>query len=506
MKRRWIIACVIVACFSLPLNIKKISGDTKTYPLLKYIGNNSIIDYEDNVVNSDIIRETIILNKRKWKSQIIVPNTIYEIRHKFNIEGDTLHIPENCLLRFNGGSIYNGTLVGNHTSIEGGKISSLTSVSLEGTWCGSCRPEWFGARGDGITDDTDAIQKAFDLFERVEFGDSTYLVRADRIDGIITDYTCEGACALYANHDLSITGNNSTIKLYHTDRAYTKSKNYYAMVCGGSMEIEGITIDGQYSAYRGTYGIQLRSSGNKVRNCKFKNLGSSGLVFNGTYSNHLENNEVKDVALENCGNSIFCVFVDNSTFENVTMRRVSEGFDFDKLCSNNRISNIVFDGLRGKGADAAVEINGGNDFIVENCDINGAKIGILINGKPRKDRVGLPVDTKSHNIIVRRCHIRNTVSYGVTLGSTFYREYNSFDQKDIQFEDVHVYNSGLQGFHLTGDGISLNNCSAVDCKKAALFVNNYHENIIINFFVNGSGKLSEEELDNHVKLLDIKSL
>ena len=440
-------------------------------------------------------RDTLIVDKQKWKNQFIRDNAIYEIRHDFNLKGDSLHIPDNCLLRFNGGSFYNGTLIGNHTSIEGGEINSLNSVYLEGTWGGSCRPEWLGARGNGKTDDTEAIQRTIELFEKVEFRDATYLVRADRIDGIITDYTDEGACALYAGHDLSISGNNSTIKLYHTDKAYTKSKNYYALVCDGSLEIDGITIDGQYSTYRGTYGIQLRASGNKVSQCTFKNMGSSGIVFNGSYSNHSENNFVTDVSIENCGNSIFCVFVDNSSFENISMHRVSEGFDFDKLCSNIKVCNVTFDGLRGKGADAAVEINGGHDFIVEDCDINGAKIGVLINGKPRKDRVGLPVDTKSYNIIVRRCNIRNTVSYGVTLGSTFYRNYNSYDQKDIQFEDVHVYNSGLQGFHLTGDGISLNNCSALDCKKAAILVNNYHRRIIINHFINGSGNLSKEKID-----------
>lgn len=454
----------------------------------------------------NIIKDTIYLKKWDWKSQFRSPNTIYKVKYSVNLAGDTLQIPRNSKLIFIGGRFYNGTVVGNHTKIEGGTTYSLCdNINLEGTWGGSCFPEWFGAVGDGVTDDTDAIQKSFDLFDKVFFNNATYLVKADKNDGIITDHTDEGACALIAHHDLSISGDNATIKLYHTDREYKKSKNYYAIVSKGSLDISGITIDGQYSTYRGTYGIQLRASGNRVSRCTFKNLGSSGLVFNGAYANHIANNNVKDVSLENCGNSIFCVFVDNSSFENISMRRVSEGFDFDKLCSNIKVSNILFDGLRGKGADAAVEINGGKDFIIEDCDINGAKIGILINGKPRKDRVGLPVDTKSYDIIVRRCVIRNTVSYGVTLGSTYYAEHNSYDQKDILFEDVNVYNTGLQGFHLTGEDIRVINCSATDCNKAAFFINNYHKGIKIEGFKNECKRLSIEKLDSEIMITDFQA-
>lgn len=59
------------------------------------------------------------------EAQITKANTIYEIRHDFNLSGKTLTMPEGCILRYNGGSIYGssssqlGTIVCDNTIIEG---------------------------------------------------------------------------------------------------------------------------------------------------------------------------------------------------------------------------------------------------------------------------------------------------------------------------------------------------------------------------------------------------
>ena len=45
------------------------------------------------------------------QSMINEPNTIYEIRYDFCLDGKTINIPENCILKFNGGSIRNGKII-----------------------------------------------------------------------------------------------------------------------------------------------------------------------------------------------------------------------------------------------------------------------------------------------------------------------------------------------------------------------------------------------------------
>lgn len=78
----------------------------------------------------------VILRKNKtFAEQVTKENTIYEIRYDFDLEGGTLNIPSNCTLKFEGGSISNGIIVGDDTSI----ISSICiifkdNINLRGTF------------------------------------------------------------------------------------------------------------------------------------------------------------------------------------------------------------------------------------------------------------------------------------------------------------------------------------------------------------------------------------
>lgn len=63
----------------------------------------------------------VILRKDKtFAEQVTQANTIYEIRYNFNLGGTEVAIPEGCVLKFEGGSLDNGVLLGNNTCIEAG--------------------------------------------------------------------------------------------------------------------------------------------------------------------------------------------------------------------------------------------------------------------------------------------------------------------------------------------------------------------------------------------------
>lgn len=66
-------------------------------------------------------------------------NTIYHIQYDFNLNGSTITIPDGCILLFEGGSITNGVLVGDNTSIVAGEYPIFrryqqSVVSIRGTW------------------------------------------------------------------------------------------------------------------------------------------------------------------------------------------------------------------------------------------------------------------------------------------------------------------------------------------------------------------------------------
>lgn len=64
------------------------------------------------------------------------PNTVYIIRYDFCLSGATITLPKNSTLKFEGGSIDNGTIIGNNSSIVSDIDKTILGKDLviEGTW------------------------------------------------------------------------------------------------------------------------------------------------------------------------------------------------------------------------------------------------------------------------------------------------------------------------------------------------------------------------------------
>ena len=118
-----------------------------------------------------VTRYIVLSSDKGFAEQVTQPNTIYEVRNDFDLMGKRAIIPEGCSLVFMGGIIESGTILGNGTEIIAGKRIIFDLVKLEGSWnVDMAYPEWFGAKGDGLNDDSNAIQACIDApFSKIVF-------------------------------------------------------------------------------------------------------------------------------------------------------------------------------------------------------------------------------------------------------------------------------------------------------------------------------------------------
>ena len=101
-----------------------------------------------------ILRKNVIGQKNILTQEMInKPNTIYEIKYDFDLNGEEITIPKNCILDFKGGNIDNGILNINNTNIlpNGCVISDYIKANIIGTYKkGQClydininKPKWY---------------------------------------------------------------------------------------------------------------------------------------------------------------------------------------------------------------------------------------------------------------------------------------------------------------------------------------------------------------------------
>ena len=102
---------------------------------LGYNSNNElqIADRIYNNQNPNGLGHIIVRQDIPFGSQITQTNTIYEIRYNFDLSGQIVTIPTGCTLKFTGGKLRHGTIVGNSTKIEAGnyQIFEFTNIQTE---------------------------------------------------------------------------------------------------------------------------------------------------------------------------------------------------------------------------------------------------------------------------------------------------------------------------------------------------------------------------------------
>lgn len=109
---------------------------------------------------------TLVLSpNRDVAQQLKQKNTVYVIQEAIPVPASGLTLPTGSVLRFQGGCLYSPSgkevkVKGQNTCIEASPYHILQQVQLTGSWnVPEAYFEWFGAKGDGHTDDFTAIQR-----------------------------------------------------------------------------------------------------------------------------------------------------------------------------------------------------------------------------------------------------------------------------------------------------------------------------------------------------------
>lgn len=171
----------------------------------------------------------------------------------------------------------------------------------------------FGAVGDGVTDDTVAIQAALDVGGQVIFPKGTYAVtrnvQGDNRYGIII-----------RNSNTSISGHNAEIKRLDPDIS-TYAKAFAVLQIGkgdtsiSNVQVNGIIFTGNntYHADNGDivpdmrFAVAIRNtSGVKIENCRFTNIDSQAIAsiypqyYNYTTSSYYNNTVNRYLTIDSC--------------------------------------------------------------------------------------------------------------------------------------------------------------------------------------------------------------
>ena len=253
-----------------------------------------------------------ILDSTKIESRNILtpaminqPNTIYEIRYDFDLNNNTIKIPENCILKFKGGTFNNGFITNYYNCIY---------------------PEMFGAIPNDDFDCTDAINKASKLAKM----SNTTLHFSDGI------YKVTKTLDLSA---INICGNCATIKGYMSDETpiiYIDSREgqQWTSFNKRTRIIENLIID---CNSKNNIGIKLYGDQQMFNNIHIIHVGWLGFYLFGGGSNKITNMYIEGDDKSLNYSKGMCLMSTDTDVSNLTIQNVSTGVI---ATSSNQFTNV----------------------------------------------------------------------------------------------------------------------------------------------------------------------
>ncbi|WP_205127109.1 right-handed parallel beta-helix repeat-containing protein [Paenibacillus ginsengarvi] len=423
-------------------------------------------------------------------------------------------------------------------------VSPSVGARFKRIYDGALNVRWFGAKGDGLTDDTASIRLAVDAARggSVYFPEGTYIVSAD-------DSVTRASVLLTAEHSgITLHGagngtvikavNNGTITWFYPFRLTTAKRvtvrgikfdgnadanwlsdpevslnahHIFYFTPPADREVDNITFTECY--FRGSFNSAIQSYGSfahayphyissqiRIENCHFKQTGNHGVGMNEWVDSIVTGCTFYDLGMKpilaNGFGSGMCVDVSGGCYNIVVANNVGErtGYAAFKAETHEKPNNggdvvtshVVF--ANNIVRNFKREPNLGTQYAIR---INGKRITVIGNQFENYYGRGADISSKASECSV----IGNVfVSNKVTIGSGIYTSSNGGRMKFVNNELQNVNGSGIECYAsndllIQGNVVSGTNyygISMTHCQRAIVSGNECIDNKMIGILASGS--------------------
>lgn len=407
----------------------------KTYNEADYSGLGRVY-LRKNIVNvEDPVTGNIVKMNYLTQSMISKENTIYIVQYSYNLNGQTITIPSGCVLKFEGGSISNGSIKGTDTNIIAPQIRIFNTILLSGTWkVRDIFDDWFDFNATTNFDNINnfyniSILQSDDLENNVILKGNYY---SSLKDGIVlslssnTNLVLNGSISLLPNNLSSysiIKGvDKENIKISGGGRLIGDLQNHlgdtgewgFGISFTGCKTVSITNIDSSYMWGDGLYigasddtKEETLSQNIQVNNCKFEYNRRQGISITGAV----------DVFVNNC-------YFFNTGKINGTSPKAGLDIEPSGLYNSNvTISNCIAD----SNVSTGFLVYGDNrNIVIDNCASKNQLISITIAQRSattdnddvfiRHGNIGGSLQITRGNIRVEDCEVDSVYFTADTSG------------------------------------------------------------------------------------------
>lgn len=285
------------------------------------------------------------------QDMISKPNTIYHIQYDYTLREQTIEIPENCILKFEGGSLNCGIIKGNNTNIDKDNGFIFDNINIRGTWNVPIIQSNFFKN----LDITNSLQEVInlsnaDIQNTIIINNGEYKVSVSVNNGI--------ALSLNSNTKFILNGNIILEANSFNNYSILEINSCENVHISGNGSITGDSIT--HTGTTGEWGMGINILGSK-------NISIIGIKVNNCWGDsiYIGNNNTNTINISKC-------FLDGSRRQGIS---ITNG-------ENITITDCIISNINGTSPKAGIDVepNAGEiitNVLIQNVKVSDSYIGIM---------------------------------------------------------------------------------------------------------------------------------